>query len=81
MALMAVCQVENELMANAIRDLLEQNGIPALIHSFQIPAYDGVAQMMRPHWGEVLVAEENLAQAKEIVAGFLASNQVEKSDE
>ncbi|MEO0069482.1 MAG: DUF2007 domain-containing protein [candidate division WOR-3 bacterium] len=80
MALMAVCQVENELMANAIRDLLEQNGIPALIHSFQIPAYDGVAQMMRPHWGEVLVAEENFAQAKEIVAGFLASNQVEKSD-
>ncbi len=73
MALVAVYKAENELMANTIQALLEQNGIPALVHSFQIPAYDGLAQVMRPVWGEVLVAEEDLARAKECVAGFLAT--------
>jgi len=60
-------------MANSVRDLLEQNGIPALIRSFQIPAYDGLARVMRPVWGEVLVEEEDLSRAKELVDGFLAS--------
>lgn len=72
MALKPVYKAENELMANTIRDLLEQSGVPALIHSFQIPAYDGVAQMMRPVWGEVLVEEDDFGRAQEIVAGFLA---------
>jgi len=74
MALKVVYQPANELMANTIRDLLEQSGIPALIHSFQIPAYDSLATVMRPVWGEVLVAEEDEARAQEIVAGFLASD-------
>ncbi|MGQ9707692.1 MAG: putative signal transducing protein [bacterium] len=71
MALKAVYQAENEFMANTIRDLLEQNGVPALIHSFQIPAYDGLAQMMRPAWGEVQVEETDLPRAREIIDGFL----------
>lgn len=80
MALMAVYRAENELMANTVRDLLEQNGITALIHSFQIPAYNGVAQMMRPHWGEVVVAEEDCERAREIVEGFLTIEQAETDD-
>ncbi|MEO0019811.1 MAG: DUF2007 domain-containing protein [candidate division WOR-3 bacterium] len=72
MALKPVYKAENELMANTIRDLLEQSGIPALIHSFQIPAYDGVAQMMRPAWGEVLVQEDDFERAQEVIQGFLA---------
>ncbi|MEO0053101.1 MAG: DUF2007 domain-containing protein [candidate division WOR-3 bacterium] len=77
MALKQVYRAENELMANTIRDLLEASGIPALVHSFQIPAYDGIAQVMRPAWGEVLVEEGNLAQAKEIIEGFLSGKPVE----
>ncbi|MEN9980190.1 MAG: DUF2007 domain-containing protein [candidate division WOR-3 bacterium] len=77
MALKQVYRAENELMANTIRDLLEASGIPALVHSFQIPAYDGIAQVMRPAWGEVLVEEENLAQAKEIIDGFLSGKPVD----
>ncbi len=61
-------------MAQSIKDLLEQNGIPAMMHSFQIPAYDGIAQVMRPSWGEVLVEEEDLERAKELVEGFLAED-------
>lgn len=73
MALVQVYRAENELMANTIKDLLETNGIPAMIHSFQIPAYDSVAQVMRPNWGEVLVSEEDSAIARELIDGFLAS--------
>lgn len=60
-------------MAHTVRDLLEQSGIPALIHSYQIPAYDGLARVMRPVWGEVLVEEADLDRARELVDGFLAA--------
>ncbi len=80
MALKQVYQAENELMANTIKDLLEQSGIPALVHSFQIPAYDGVAQVMRPAWGEVLVEEEDLARAKEIINGFITGETVQDGE-
>ena len=61
-------------MANTLRDLLEQNGIPAMARSFQIPAYDGLARMMRPVWGEILVEEADLAKATELIEGFLATD-------
>ncbi len=60
-------------MANTLRDLLEQSGIPAMIHSFQIPAYDGLAKVMRPVWGEVLVEEQDWDRAFSVVEGFLAT--------
>jgi hypothetical protein len=61
-------------MANTLRDLLEQNGIPAMARTFQIPAYDGLARMMRPVWGEILVDEENVARARELIEGFLSTD-------
>jgi hypothetical protein len=61
-------------MANCVRDLFEENGIPAMIRSFQIPAYDGLARLMRPVWGEVLVAEEDMARAKELLDAFLCTD-------
>jgi len=61
-------------MANAVRDLFEANGIPAMIRSYQIPAYDGLARVMRPVWGEVLVDEEDMARAQELLDAFLATD-------
>ncbi len=80
MALAVVYRPADEFMAQSLKDLLEQNGIPAMVHSYQIPAYDGIAQMMRPAWGEVLVEEDNLQAAKELVEGFLSQEQ-EGADE
>lgn len=74
MALRAVYRPADEFMANTLRDLLEQSGIPAMIHSFQIPAYDGLARVMRPVWGEVLVEEQDWDRAKEVIEGFLATD-------
>lgn len=75
LALRVLYRPDSEFMANTIRDLLEQEGIGTLVHSFQIPAYDGVAMAMRPVWGEVLVQEEDYERAQEIVRGFLARPQ------
>lgn len=60
-------------MANTLRDLLEQNDVPAMVRSFQIPAYDGLARMMRPVWGEILVEEADFDRATELIEGFLAT--------
>ena len=75
MALKPVYKPENELMAVTIKSLLEESGIKAMIHSFQIPWYDGLAKMMKPDWGEVLVDEEDYNEAYEIISNFLASEQ------
>jgi len=75
MALKPVYKPENELMAVAVKSLLEESGIKAMIHSFQIPWYDGLAKMMKPDWGEVLVDEEDYNEAYEIISNFLASEQ------
>jgi hypothetical protein len=80
-ALKAVYRPEDELMANAIRDLLEQSGVPAMVRSFQIPAYDGLARVMRPVWGEVLVEEADVEKAKELVEGFLATDAGDAGEE
>lgn len=81
MALKAVYRAPDELMANSVRDLFEQGGIPAAVHSFQIPAYDGIARMMRPHWGEVLVEEADVERARELLEEFLASGEEPPVDE
>jgi hypothetical protein len=75
MALKRICKPENELMAMSIKSLLEESGINAIIHSFQIPWYNGLAKMMRPEWGEILVDEDDFDEASEIVNKFLCSEQ------
>ena len=35
---------------------------------------DGLARLMRPVWGEVLVAEEDMARARELLDAFLATD-------
>jgi hypothetical protein len=73
-AIKAIYRPADELMANAVRDLFETNGIPAMIRSFQLPAYDGLARVMRPVWGEVLVDEEDMAKARELLDAFLCTD-------
>ncbi|MEO0076957.1 MAG: DUF2007 domain-containing protein [candidate division WOR-3 bacterium] len=73
MALKAVYKPADELIAMTIKSLLEQSGIKAVIRSFQIPWYDGLAKMMRPEWGEILVDEDDFNEAQEIIRNFLQS--------
>lgn len=61
---------KEELDALTAQAVLEAAGIKVVVRSFQIPWYDGVARFMRPEWGEVLVADEDLEAAEEVLKGF-----------
>ncbi len=76
--LVSVYKAPHELAAVTIRSLLEEEGYPAVIRSFQVPMYDSIAMMMRPHWGEVLVREEDLRETRVIVSEYLSSIETEK---
>jgi len=71
MALKSVHKPENEFMAMSIKSLLEESGIHAMIHSYQIPWYNGLAKMMRSSWGEILVDEDDYDEALGIIEKFL----------
>lgn len=71
----------DELLAVRIKDLLEQQGIVAVLRSYQMPWYDGLAKMMRPEWGEVLVSDEDFDQAKELLEDLLTVVKAEAAGE
>lgn len=73
MALRILYKPPDELLAIRLKDLLEQEGIPAMLRSYQMPWYNGLARMMRPEWGEVLVAEADYDAAVRIRDELLAS--------
>jgi hypothetical protein len=73
MSLRVLYKPSDELLAVRIKDLLEQEGIVAMLRSYQMPWYNGLAKMMRPEWGEVLIAEEDWSRAKELLDDLLAS--------
>lgn len=56
----------NEPEANAIKSILEENGIHVAIQSFHDTAYDGLFQSQYG-WGVIRVSEEDFAEAEKIV--------------
>ncbi len=56
----------NEPEANAIKSILEENGIPAEVQSFHDTAYDGLFQAQYG-WGVIRVSEKDFAEAEQIV--------------
>lgn len=79
--LKVVYKAPDEFMANTIKSLLENEGIDAVIKSHQIAMYDSIAMMMKPEWGEVLVRNEDLEEARALVSGFLSVSEGEKEPE
>lgn len=53
-----------------IKDLLEQNSIPAVIRHNEVPGYGLVSSLEISGWGDVLVHEDNAERAMELVAAF-----------
>jgi len=69
MPLVAVFTAGSEFQALTVRDLLLQSDIPAMIKSSIVPGYN--FNVIDPTlWGKVLVDEENVNRACELIAGF-----------
>lgn len=69
MGLVVVYEAVDELSALSVRDLLLQNSIPAVIRSEEVSAFGGAVGGFNC-WGEVLVNEENIEKALELIGGF-----------
>jgi len=81
MSLRVLYKPSDELLAVRIKDLLEQQGIVAMLRSYQMPWYNGLAKMMRPEWGEVLVSDEDHDRAKELLEDLLTVVKAEAAGE
>jgi len=71
MKLISVYKAHDEFEAISLRELLFKEGIEAVIQSRQIPMYDGVMTLAVGYWGDLLVKEEDLKEAKDLIDGFL----------
>jgi hypothetical protein len=63
---------QNDAEAQAIKAVLAEHGITAVIRSFHDTAYDGLYQKQYG-WGVIRVAEEDLDRARQIVDEWQAA--------
>lgn len=71
----AVHEATTEFEAMTIRDLLERAGIRTMVRSRHVPGYD-VATMVGDQagiWADILVLPEQEAEARRLIAEYLAS--------
>lgn len=70
-----VFEAATEFEAMTIRDLLESAGVRAMIRSRQVPGY-AVTTMVGDQagiWADILVLPEQEAEARRVIAEYLAS--------
>lgn len=61
----------DEFTAITLREMLKSKDIPAVIKRFETTWLDGLPKIMKGGWGEVLVDEQHLTDAKEYIEEFL----------
>ena len=67
-------EVPNEIVGTIIKGVLEDYGVKVYLRSSTIPWYDGIlASWKKYNWGELLVPEEDLEEARKIVDEYFAS--------
>jgi len=66
----AVHTAATEVEAIMLRGFLEGIGIPVVLRSHLVPGYGAP---IPPGWGDLLVPDEHVAEAKTLIAEYLAS--------
>ena len=62
----SLCSVNGPVEARSIMNAMEQEEIPAVLHSFHETAFDGLFVSPKG-WGEILVANSHLREALELL--------------
>jgi hypothetical protein len=70
MALRSAYTAAIEFMALTVRDMLRENGIAAMIRTHEIAGLNVDMFSSGGMWGEVLVEEEDLNRAQELIGAF-----------
>ena len=60
----------NRFEADLLMDALHREGVPAILRSFEETAYDGLFVPQRG-WGQILVPEEYVPAAHEVIAPLI----------
>lgn len=79
--LIPVYDASDQMAAIALSSFLNGNGIRAIVKSEQIPMYDGLAMMLFPRWGQVMVLENQYEKAKMLIDEYLAGESLADENE
>ncbi|MBI5804498.1 DUF2007 domain-containing protein [candidate division TA06 bacterium] len=79
--LVPVFDPPEQMIGQSLAALLEDNGIRCILKSEEIPAYAGVAMMLRPRWGRLLVLEGDRTRAQELINEYLSAPEQEGPEE
>lgn len=71
--LVSVLEASSEIEALTIQSFLQSQGIEAAVRSRQIPMYNGIAKVLNPIWGYVLVMESEQETAENLIMEYLDS--------
>lgn len=79
--MLSVYDAPDQMSALAISSFLNGNDIRAIVKSEQIPMYDGVAMMLFPRWGQVMVLEKQYGKAKALIDEYLAGEPLAEEEQ
>lgn len=65
----------DEFTAITLREMLSGHDIKAMIRRFETTWLDGLPKVMKGGWGEVLVDENDVAKAEELIEEFLTGSE------
>lgn len=69
--LVEVYRAPDQISAEMVKSYLDDERIPAIIESRQIPWYDGIMKAAEGFWGTIMVPEEYAERARQVVQVFL----------
>jgi hypothetical protein len=78
--LVSTYTLANRFEADLLMDALHREDIPAILRSFEETAYDGLFVPQRG-WGQILVLEEHVPAAHEVIAPLVQELQSDGSAE
>jgi hypothetical protein len=81
MDLVVLTEVPDEITAMLFRDMLDERGVVANIHSEEIAAFPGAEKNIAGCWGEIVVREEDYDKARKILDEYLAAEMDNDTDD
>lgn len=78
--LKSVYQAPNEFAAITIKEMLASQNIESVIRGNETTWLDGLPTVLKGYWCEVMVREEDAAEAEECIQEFLKSTTLDPPD-
>ncbi len=72
-----VMEPRDSVAASLAKGILENEGIPVLVESYQIPWYDGIMTPATGAWGRILVPARLASNAKAVLSAYFAEQEDE----